>query len=332
MLNDPASVMSFDRLPFYFGLLFVIGAITHVFRLLYFHGLFGQASRQGSVPLWGDEASSWLQNVLAAIAGLLYGVVSIPLALGGIIVWLIATALVVGLLWFNLIKLMFHDLPPWLAWLILFLAFILAILSGLPMFLFGIGSIASGGGAPIGILMIIFGILLTLALAAIYALILTLLVKLTRALTRNSWLGTLWRKYVDGEPQKPTGGGSSTIADPGVTNPDGVLPDPSGTVGGGTPSILPPDSCITVDFGSRSIEDHLGVPDLRAIYSPADAAVTVEVSNDGSTWQSCSRDRSTAAAGGDFDVPYWSSPWRYVRICNLDQRTINVYDVLDLSN
>ena len=96
------------------------------------------------------------------------------------------------------------------------------------------------------------------------------------------------------------------------------------------PAILSPNSCVILDFGKPVIKDHLGNPDLRVVRAPVDKNISVEVSNDRINWESCERDKSRKSGFEEYDVPYWNSPWRYVRICNKSKSNVSIFGVYDL--
>lgn len=90
---------------------------------------------------------------------------------------------------------------------------------------------------------------------------------------------------------------------------------------------LDPGASITLDFGSRHIEDHGYKADLRVNRENSDCEITVEVSNDSRSWLACEVDEQIAT---DYDVPYMGSPWRYVRITNSSNRDVQIGEVFDL--
>jgi hypothetical protein len=86
-------------------------------------------------------------------------------------------------------------------------------------------------------------------------------------------------------------------------------------------------SGIIVDFGTRRIEDHGFRSDLRVVSSNSDQSLAVEVSNDGKDWELCEREDKILT---DWDVPYFNSPWRYVRVTNKSDQDIQISEVYDL--
>lgn len=90
---------------------------------------------------------------------------------------------------------------------------------------------------------------------------------------------------------------------------------------------LAPAASVTLDFGTRHIEDHGYKADLRVNRENTDLEITVEVSNDSQRWLACEIDEQIAT---DYDVPYMGSPWRYVRITNSSTQDVQIGEVFDL--
>jgi hypothetical protein len=99
----------------------------------------------------------------------------------------------------------------------------------------------------------------------------------------------------------------------------------SGT--GGSPATLNPESGIIVDFGIRRIEDHGFKSDPRVVSSNSDQSIAVEVSNDALSWELCEPEDTILT---DWVVPYFNSPWRYVRVTNKSDQDILISEVYDL--
>ncbi len=281
-----------------------VAAITYFLSLAYFRGLFGQAAQVGPIPGWDGAIEGWLLGILGTLGSIL------TVLTGSVWITLLGLFLLIFVLYWLVIRLMFHDLPPWLAWLLTMLM-IIAPFAAVIWFVWG---------AVINPLILVLAIALFLVvavIAAIIALLITFLYKLLRAVARKAyeWFGPWIFGSTPGAP------GTSVTGTGGVGNPTGIL-------GGGTaPTVLAPESCITIDFGSSRIADHLNANDLRITMTPATAQVSVDVSNDNQNWESCGQD---ASAPADWDVPWWNSPWRYVRICNKGNTPVSISSVVDL--
>ena len=86
-------------------------------------------------------------------------------------------------------------------------------------------------------------------------------------------------------------------------------------------------SGIIVDFGTRRIEDHGFRSDLRVVSSNSDQSLAVRVSNDARSWELCEPEDKILT---DWDVLYFNSPWRYVRVTNKSDQYIQISEVYDL--
>jgi hypothetical protein len=158
-----------------------------------------------------------------------------------------------------------------------------------------------------------------------HLLVLVLVFNLRRSL-RSSLMKT-WMA-APASPDRLTAGGIAVSSIGEVSNPDGALSDIGLDSEEKTAhATLNPESGIIVDFGVRRIEDHGFRSDLRVVSSNSDQSLAVEVSNDGKDWELCEREDKILT---DWDVPYFNSPWRYVRVTNKSDQDIQISEVYDL--
>jgi len=300
-----------------------VTAMTYGLSLGYFRGLFGFATTD---PIWWDsDTLGWLLGIFGALASIGLALLAIPTAPFWTVVLFIILMIVMVLVFFGLILMLAkHDLPPWLFWTMF------GLLAAIIVFAIILTLILGGGSPPAWAASILVATIVAFILA-IYVLALILAYKLGRAIGRslpNSAIRILfgwmpWGPYV---PLEKETGGVNAYPDKGtVDNPTGALPDPTGTPGAGQRAIIHPGAWLVVDFGSRKIADHWNTADLRIIRANTDVSISVEVGNDGTNWESCDHE-----TGSDWDVPWYNSPFRYVRICNTGNSITGVSDVFDL--
>ena len=295
-------------------------AITHFSALVYFRGLVG--FKRAALTIWWDqETLNWLLGILTTIGSILSifagGVAAFPLYAAAAF-----AMLVVGLA-IMVMMLAKHDLPEWLFWMI----FAIIVLSSIVGFILGFVLEPVPPGDIVTALL--FGFF-CMYVASLICLAITLIWKFFRALYESAGAVVDWILEWFGydQPQTPKEGGKSAVPSSGsVDNPSGALANPGGP-GTGQPAVVHPDSCITIDFGDRKISDLWGKPDIRILMAPVNVKFSVQVSNDGNSWESCSKDSDVPT---DWDVPWYNSPWRYVKICNVDNQPFSLWDVLILS-
>ncbi|MDD9912236.1 MAG: hypothetical protein OXR68_04860 [Alphaproteobacteria bacterium] len=295
--------------------------IFKIFSTLYLKGVFGLGAATRQLPGWDDEIEGWLISLIVIL-----GTLGRVLFAGNPIAWALGVAalLIVGSI--TLIRLMFHDLPRWLAWTLT------VLMLGIPLVLGIVGAVLMAWTGWVALLVGLAVFFYALFFALLIAAAITLIYKISRALGRLA--GNLWHWLFGTEPAKDSDikphRARVWLDDPQLGIPDKDKKEPETE---DAPRIkdafkLAANSCMIVDFLSPVIQDHYG-PDLRLIRAPVDQDVTVEVSNDQRNWEPCTRDK-THAGFEDYDVPYGNSPWRYVRICNKGKKAINVYGVHDL--
>lgn len=167
--------------------------------------------------------------------------------------------------------------------------------------------------------------LASLLAAMTHLLLLILAFNLLRSL--GSSLLSIWTSDPN-SPDRLTAAGVAVSALGEVSNPEGALSDIGApATDDSAAATLSPGSSIIVDFGLRRIEDHGFRSDLRVVSSSPDQAISIDVSNDKQNWEVCEREVKILT---DWDVPYFDSPWRYVRITNDSEQALQIADVFDL--
>lgn len=283
--------------------------------LAYFNGLVG-TKRSSTQIMWNSEPIIWIITMLLTFS-IVYKIVEPAGAQGPGIWYLIGTGNLLVIYIYLVIELARHDLPKIGYWATAALAAAAVV--------YTIATVAMALSSQLMDLEFYKDELATLMAAISHILLLVLAFNLLRSL--RSSLMKIWMADPN-SPERLTAGGVAVIAEGEVSNPDAALSDisPSSTANTDA-TILNPDSSIIVDFGLRRIEDHGFRSDLRIASSSTEQSIVVEVSNDGLSWEPCEREGKILS---DWDVPYFDSPWRYVRIRNTSDQPIEILEVYDL--
>ncbi len=283
--------------------------------LAYFNGLVGTKRRHTRI-VWNSEPIIWIITLLLTFSIAFRIAEPVP-AEGPGIWYLIGTGNLMVIYIYLIIELARHDLPKAGYW-------ITAALSAAAV-VFTVATIAGAFMSQSMDLLLYKDVLAMLLVALTHILMLVLIFNLLRSF-RSSIL-TIWMAEASSE-DRFTAGGIAVTATGEVTTPEGATSDLNAVV---TPesgsASLQPGSSIVVDFGIRRLEDHGFRSDLRIIGGDADQAIAVDVSNDKQNWVACEREDKILT---DWDVPYFDSPWRYVRISNKSDQAIQITDVYDL--
>lgn len=286
--------------------------------LAYFNGLV-DTKRPNTRILWNSEPIFWFITALLMVF-LIFRLVGPEAGAQGPGLWYtIGAGNLIVIYTYLIFKLARHDLPETITWVVaglIAIAILNAIFHVIPALLaarLGLDTYAAELGN------------LLAWLTHIVLLILAFL------LVRSLWSSVMLIWSAEAKSQgRLTAGGVAVFTTGSVTNPSGALSDinkAAGTKPESEWAIVYPQSCLTIDFGGRRLEDHGFRSDLRIVRANTEQAITVEVSNDLKTWQECFRDEKIS---GDWDVPYYSNPWRYVRICNRGDQPTQIGEVYDL--
>ncbi len=301
---------------FTFTLLSTAG--LYVVMLAYFNGLV-DTKRPNSKILWNSEPIFWFITSLFMVFLIFRQVDPAAVAEGPGLWYTIGAGNLIVIYTYLIFKLARQELPAKICWVIASLIAI-AILYAL----FDVIQALMSVRLDLATYAAELGVLLAL-LTHILLLILTFL------LARSLWSSVVLIWSAEARAQgRLTAGGVAVSTVGNVTNPAGALSDihdAAGTKPESEWAIVYPRSCLTIDFGGRRLEDHGFRSDLRIVRANTEQAITVEVSNDLKSWQECIRDENIP---GDWDVPYYSSPWRYVRICNRGDQPTQIGEVYDL--
>lgn len=282
--------------------------------LAYFGGLIGTKRRHTRI-VWNSEPIAWIITLLLTFT-IAYRVVE-PAAEGPGMWYLIGTGNLMVIYIYLIVELARHDLPAAGYWSI-------AALTAAAL-IYVTASIVMAMLSQTLDLEVYKDVLAMLLAAMTHLLILVLLVNLARSLHRSmlkTWMAN------PNSPDRLKAGGIAVTAEGEVGNPEGAL----SVVGSeaatqSAPAVLQPGSSITVDFGLRRIEDHGFRSDLRIASPNSEQALSVEVSNDKLSWLACEIEDKQLT---DWDVPFFASPWRYVRIRNAGEQAVEITDVYDL--
>lgn len=301
-----------------FTLALLCTAGLYVVMLAYFNGLV-DTKRPNTQILWNSEPVFWFLTLLVMVS-VVFRLAESPGEVSGPGLWyVIGTGNLAVIYTYLILKLARHDLPEKICWVIAALAAI--------SILYVIADVVRA----------LFAATLDLAqyareLELLFSLLThILIVILLFLLVRSLWSSVMhiWSAEA-GASRRPTAGGVKVSAIGSVNNAAGAISDINlkpGTKPEAEWAIVYPDSGIVVDFGIRRLEDHGFRSDLRIIRGNADQPITVEVSNDKQDWQVCFQDEKLPS---DWDVPYYSNPWRYVRICNKGDQPTQIAEVYDL--
>jgi len=282
--------------------------------LAYFGGLIGTKRRHTRI-VWNSEPIAWIITLLLTFT-VAYRVVE-PAAEGPGMWYLIGTGNLLVIYIYLIVELARHDLPAAGYWSI-------AALTAAAL-IYVTASIVMAILSQTLDLEVYRDVLAMLLAAMTHLLMLVLLVNLARSLHRSmlkTWMAN------PNSPDRLKAGGIAVTAEGEVGNPDGAL----SVIGSeaatpSAPALLQPGASITVDFGLRRIEDHGFRSDLRINCSNSEHALSVEVSNDQLNWVACEIENKVPT---DWDVPFFASPWRYVRIRNAGEQAVEITDVYDL--
>ena len=290
----------------------------YVGMLAYFNGLVG-TKRPNTQIMWNSEPINWVIMLLILVSVIFRITGPLAVTAGPGIWFLIGVGILLVIYIYLILKLARHDLPAWAFWSIA----VLIIIAIIYMF--------------VNLVLVITSVGLNLALYAeeleMFLLLMTLILTL---LVLYKLIRSLWSSFMQNrstEPHAPgrlTAGGITVTPVGRVSNPSGALSDINlepGAKSEAEGATVHPDSCIIVDFGIRRIEDHGFRADLRIIRDGADQPITVEVSNDYKSRFVCFQDDNILT---DWNVPFYNSPWRYVRICNQGNQPTQIEEVYDL--
>lgn len=283
--------------------------------LVYFNGLVGTKYLNTQI-MWNSEPIIWILTLLLTFS-VVFKIVE-PAGEEGPGVWyLIGTGNLLVLYIYLVIELARHDLPKIGYWA-------MAALTAAAL-VYTTATVVMALSSQLMDLEFYKNVLATLLAAMTHLLLLVLAFNLARAL-RSSLL-KIWMADPN-SAERLTAGGIAVSSLGEVSNPEGALSHIGMQAGEeSAAAALKPNSGIIVDFGIRRIEDHGFRSDLRIVGSDTGQIIGVEVSNDTQNWELCEREDKILT---DWDVPYFNSPWRYVRITNMSDQTIQITDVYDL--
>ena len=287
----------------------------YVCMLAYFNGLVGTKRRHTRI-VWNSEPIIWIITLLLTFSIAFRIAEPVP-AEGPGIWYLIGTGNLMVIYTYLIIELARHDLPKAGYW-------ITAALSAAAV-IFTVATIAGAFMSQSMDLLLYKDVLAMLLVALTHILMLVLIFNLLRSF-RSSIL-TIWMADASSR-ERLRAGGITVTATGDVTTPEGAASDLNAVAQPeSAAATLQPGSNIVVDFGIRRIEDHGFRSDLRVVGGDADQSIAVEVSNDKQNWVACEREDAILT---DWDVPYFDSPWRYVRVSNQSDQPIQIADVYDL--
>jgi hypothetical protein len=283
--------------------------------LAYFNGLVG-TKRSNTQIMWNSEPIIWIITLLLTFS-VVFKIV-VPGGGEGPGVWyLIGAGNLMVIYIYLVIELARHDLPKSGYWGVAALTAAAVI--------YTTATVVMGFSSQTMDLEFYKDVLATLLAAMTHLLLLVLVFNLLRSL--RSSLMKIWVTNPN-SPERLTAGAIAVSSTGEVSNPEGALSDIGLDSEETTdPATLNPESSIIVDFGIRRIEDHGFRSDLRIVSSNSDQSIAVEVSNDRKDWELCEREDKILT---DWDVPYFNSPWRYVRITNKSAQDIQISEVYDL--
>lgn len=301
-----------------FTLALLCTAGLYVVMLAYFNGLV-DTKRPNTRILWNSEPVFWFLALLVIFSAL-YWLTESPAETAGPGLWYVIGAGNLAVIYTYLVlKLARHDLPEKICWVIAALVAIsiLYVIANIVQALFAATLDLARYAAELTLL---FSLLTHI-----------LLVILLFLLARSLWSSVMhiWSAEASASGRL-TAGGVTVSAIGSVNNARGAISDINhkpGTKPEVEWAIVYPGSGIIVDFGIRRLEDHGFRSDLRIIRGNAEQPITVEVSNDKQNWQLCFQDEKLQS---DWDVPYYSNPWRYVRILNKGEQPTQIAEVYDL--
>tara|TARA_B110000858_G_scaffold198281_1_gene263724 strand:- start:28335 stop:29255 length:921 start_codon:yes stop_codon:yes gene_type:complete len=298
-----------------FSLTLIATGGLYACMLAYFNGLVG-TKRSNTRIIWNSEPIIWILTLLLTFS-VVFKIVEPGGGEGPGVWYLIGAGNLMVIYIYLVIELARHDLPKIGYWAMAALAAAAVI--------YTTATIVMGFSSQLMDLDLYKDVLTTLLAAITHILLIVLAFNFLRSL--RSSLMKIWMADPN-SPERLTAGGIAVTAVGEVSNPEAALSD-IGLLSAENPASasLNPGSSIVVDFGIRRIEDHGYRSDLRIVSSNTDQTIAVEVSNDAQNWESCEREDKILS---DWDVPYFDSPWRYVRISNTSDQDIKITDVFDL--
>lgn len=285
--------------------------------LAYSNGLVG-TKRSHTKIVWNSEPIIWIL-VLLLMFSVVFRIVEPGASRGPGIWYLIGAGNLMVIYIYLVVELARHDLPQAGYWTMAALAAAAVV--------YTMGIVIVGLSSQLMDLDLYRDVLANLLMAITYILLIVLVFNFLRSL--RSSLMKIWTADPN-SPERLTAGGIAVMAVGEVSNPEAAL-SKIGPLSEEKPvsasASLSPGSSILVDFGIRRIEDHGYRSDLRIVSANAEQSIAVEVSNDARNWEPCEREDKILS---DWDVPYFNSPWRYVRISNTSEQDIDITDVFDL--
>lgn len=281
--------------------------------LAYFNGLVG-AKRSNTRIMWNSEPIIWIITLLLTFS-VVFKIVEPSGGEGPGVWYLIGTGNLLVIYIYLVVELARHSLPKVGYWAVAAL-----IASAV---LYTTVTVVMGFSTQAMDLVFYKDVLASLLAAMTHLLLVVLLFNLLRSL--RSSLMKIWTADPNSR-ERLTAVSVMITAVGDVANPHGALSSIA-VESGAEAASLNPASSVIADFGVRRIEDHGFRSDLRIESSDTQQAIAVEVSNDGKIWEPCEREENIPS---DWDVPYFNSPWRYVRISNNSDQTIQITEVYDL--
>ncbi|MEX0964025.1 MAG: hypothetical protein WDZ52_08315 [Pseudohongiellaceae bacterium] len=283
--------------------------------LAYFSSIVG-SKRASTRIVWNSEPLVWIITLMLTYS-IAFRIVEPEAAAGPGIWYLIGTGNLMVIYIYLITELARHDLPAVGYWSV-------AGLSAAAFFYLVVTAVMALFAQTMD-LELYKNMLATLLAALTHILMIVLLYNFIRSL-HSSMLRT-W--MVDSNDQTRLKAGGVAVSVTGeVSQPESALSDiHAETAADAGVATLAPGSSIVVDFGSRRIEDHGFRSDLRIASSSAEQLVAVEVSNDKANWFACFREKKIPS---DWDVPFFDSPWRFVRVSNSGAEPVEIAEVYDL--
>lgn len=298
-----------------FSLTLIATGGLYACMLAYFNGLVG-TKRSNTKIMWNSEPIIWILTLLLTFS-VVFKVVEPGVGEGPGVWYLIGAGNLMVIYIYLFIELARHNLPKIGYWAMAAMAAAAVI--------YTTAAVVMGFSLQLMDLEYYKDVLATLLAAITHILLIVLAFNFLRSL--RSSLMKIWMADPN-SPERLTAGGVAVMAVGEVSNPEAALSDIGSLSGEKSASAsLRPESSIVVDFGIRRIEDHGYRSDLRIVSSNTDQTIAVEVSNDAQNWEPCEREDKILS---DWDVPYFNSPWRYVRISNTSDQDIKIADVFDL--
>ncbi|MFT7472735.1 MAG: hypothetical protein ACI8XU_002639 [Kiritimatiellia bacterium] len=298
-----------------FSLMLLATGGLYASMLAYFGGLVGTKRPQARI-VWNSEPILWIITLLLTFS-IVFKIIEPGVGEGPGVWYLIGTGNLMVIYIYLVIELARHGLPKIGYWGLAALTTAAVIYTA--------ATVVMGFLSQTMDLELYKDALATLLAAMTQLLLLVLVFNLLRSL-RSSFIKIWMADPISRDRLTASGIAVRSIGQ--VSNPDGALSDICLDSEEKTdPATLNPESGIIVDFGKRRIEDHGFRSDLRVMSSSSDQSIAVEVSNDCKDWELCEREDKILT---DWDVPYFNSPWRYVRVTNKSDQDIQISEIYDL--